>query len=96
MKKLTIREFAKKLSPRTRGILDAKEWVKMLKIIYEELAEELSKGNSVRTPFGEFYIIENAREMVVVNGQEIPVRHKYQVRCSCSRNFKETVNAGKK
>jgi nucleoid DNA-binding protein len=97
--KLKKSEFAKRLSPHTRGWLDAKDWKHILPIIKTVIGEVLSEGmyDSIQTDIGEFSLVENKQEKVwsPIIGKEVPVKHKYQVRCSCSNQFKELVNGGK-
>jgi len=94
--KIKKTDFAKLLSPHTRDWLDAKDWLKLLSIIRDVLGEQLMQGNSIQTHFGEFYRIENLHKTIFLNGKEIPIKNKYQARCSCANQFKGIVNAGKK
>jgi nucleoid DNA-binding protein len=94
--KLKKSDFSKLLSPETRGWLDAKQWGKIRKIIKKVIVQELLKGNSIQTEFGEFSCVENLRSTTIFNGKEIPIKNKYQVRCSCSNQFKEIVNGKRK
>jgi nucleoid DNA-binding protein len=94
--KLNLSDFSKLLSPHTRGYLDAKQWVKILKEVFTEvLIDELSKGNIVHLPFGDFSIVPNSQTIIKnsVNGEKnVPIKNQYQVRCSCPETFKEKVN----
>jgi nucleoid DNA-binding protein len=98
--KIKKTEFAKLLSPHTRSSedinLDAKQWGKILSILKKVIGQELLKGNSIFTPFGEFYRIDNPQRTIKSHGEEIPIKNKYQVRCSCSESLKEIVNAERK
>lgn len=93
--KIKKTDFAKRLSPHTRGWLDAKDWRKLLPIIRDVVAEILSEGNSVQTDWGEFYCKENFKHSIkspLLDGKEVFTKNKYQVRCSCSEKLKELVN----
>jgi nucleoid DNA-binding protein len=93
---MTKNDFAKKLSKKTRGWLDYRDWIKIEKIFRSTTAEELNAGNDVPTWFGTFSRKENVRGTTVFQGQDIPIKNKWSVRCSCAEQFKELLNAGEK
>jgi len=94
--KIKKSEFAKRLSPHTRGWLDAKDWRKILPIIKTVIGESLVQGHTVQTDFGEFSKIENKQKEVrspLMGGEYVPIKNRYQARCSCSSQFKEIINS---
>jgi predicted ester cyclase len=94
--KIKKTEFSKLLSPHTRGWIDSKGWREILLIIRNVIGEELIKDNIVHLPFGEFKKFPNKQKTIqtaVCGNKDVPIRHEFQVRCSCSNQFKGIVNA---
>jgi nucleoid DNA-binding protein len=87
-------DVCKELAKRTRGKVDSKGWMKLLKILREVIADLTSNGYKVATPLGSFEAKEMAQRQIVAlrTKQKIEVGGGKRIKFSPAPFFKERLN----
>jgi nucleoid DNA-binding protein len=89
------RDVCKELAKRTRGWVDSKSWMKLLKILREVIADLTADGYKIGTPLGNFEAkVSKQRKVTDLHTkQKIDVGGGKRLKLSPAPYFKEKLNA---